>query len=125
LAVLPGDHFPARLHVVRAEEIVLASGPSNDASGYLQLRDLERRLVALHALGVKDTANVELKRLSRWIENPRAYAAISCRLAPVLRNSMIRQLERFRATDCMRLSTSYCSGIEEPGGKTDYRLQET
>lgn len=92
LAVLPNMHFPAALRVVPAGVILTASGPPQAAPAYLQLRDLERRFVALQGLERTAALDEKLRILSRWIENPRAYASLSSRLAPLIRKVMVRHM---------------------------------
>lgn len=88
LEALPGDHFPKQMRSVSPEEMMLAPEPARSMPAYFQLRDLERRFVALQAFNKTHVLDAELKALSRWIENPRAYASISSRLALDLRNIM-------------------------------------
>lgn len=92
LSMLPNKHFPTKLRVVPADMILMASGPPGTASAYLQLRDLERRLVALQGLERSAALDEKLRTLSRWIENPRAYASLSSRLAPSMRKLMLRHM---------------------------------
>jgi hypothetical protein len=94
LAVLPEAHFPSALRVVPAEMILTASSPPRAAPAYLQLRDLERRFVALRELERTPALDVHLHTLSRWIENPRAYASLSSRLAPKMREIMVRYMKQ-------------------------------
>lgn len=92
LEVLPSEHFPQQVRGLSPREL-LAAGPPTDAPAYVVLRDLERHLVALEALGHDVARNDELLRLQRWISNPRAYAAISHRLAPEIRSLISRLTE--------------------------------
>jgi hypothetical protein len=85
LAVLPRAHFPKKLDIVEPQAILQSSAPPGKVSSYVHLRDLERRLVALEALQPGAKATGDLAKLSKWIANPRSYAAISSRLAPRLR----------------------------------------
>lgn len=94
LAILPHSLFPSEIRVVTPKEVVLAPAPQKSSSAYLQLRDLERRLVALQASGHLHPHDEELRALSSWIENPRAYANLSSRLAPELRHQMESYLQR-------------------------------
>jgi hypothetical protein len=87
-AILPHANFPEKLQIVAAEDILNADGPPAGAPAYLHLRDLERRLVALQSLGASSAVDEELLELQRWIENPRAYAAISSRIAPFMRETL-------------------------------------
>ena len=93
LESLPNKHFPQKILSVPPEQITLAAEPSPTTAAYFQLRDLERRLVALQALNKTQLVDAEFETLSRWIENPRAYASVSSRLAPDLRTK-IRNLTR-------------------------------
>jgi hypothetical protein len=93
LAVLPHHFFPSVLKLVAPEDIVLLPEPEVFAPAYFQLRDLERRFVALELVCGRDFVYPEMNDLSRWIANPRAYAALSGRLAPKLRALMVRQID--------------------------------
>jgi hypothetical protein len=84
LAALPPAHFPGELRIVPPEDIVLAPACSISTPAYFQLRDLERRLVALQAFECSRPHDERLRDLTRWIENPRAYVGLSSRLAPDL-----------------------------------------
>lgn len=95
-AVLPEAYFPSTLRVVPAEFILTTSAPPRTASAYLQLRDLERRFVALCELDQSLALHEKLRTLSQWIENPRAYASLSSRLAPVIRQIMVGHLKQAR-----------------------------
>jgi hypothetical protein len=88
MAVLPHAHFPKRLEIIEPRAILQSSAPPGWASSYVHLRDLERRLVAVEALQSHAKATGDLEKLSRWIANPRSYAAISSRLAPRLRAAL-------------------------------------
>ncbi len=101
LAVLPNDHFPSKLCVVSADKILMSSAPPRTAPAYFQLRDLERRFVALQGVKLDDELDEKLRILSRWIENPRAYATLSSRLAPVLRKAMVRCIQQKRPKDAI------------------------
>ncbi len=92
LDVLPRDRFPSKIKVISAERILKASGPDSGSPAYLQLRDLERRLISLQSLGYTGDLNDNLCKLRRWIQNPRAYAAISSRVAPAMREMLRQQL---------------------------------
>ena len=81
LSVLPPAFFPSRIRALDPRRIIDAPPPTGNGA-YLVLRDLERRLVALQALGHDPDLDADLARLARWIANPRAYASISHRLAP-------------------------------------------
>lgn len=80
LHVLPRAFFPTDIRALDPRRIIGA--PPTTGAAYLVLRDLERRLVALKALGHDPALDADLARLARWITNPRAYASISHRLAP-------------------------------------------
>lgn len=84
LGVLPSESFPRQIRVVPPLDLFSIALPT-DASAYVVLRDLERRLVALETLGYEIGRDEELARLRRWICNPRAYATTSHRLAPEIR----------------------------------------
>jgi predicted nucleotidyltransferase len=88
LEALPVGHFPKQMRSVCPGEMMLTPEPAPSMPAYFQLRDLERRFVALQALDKTHVLDNDLRALSRWIENPRAYASISSRLAPDLRNLM-------------------------------------
>lgn len=96
LAVLPSAHFPRKLDILNPRAIVLAPAPRIWESAYFQLRDLERRFVALKTLRPKLQANAELATLSKWIADPRRYASISRRLAPHLRRTLLVQAAESR-----------------------------
>ena len=81
LSVLPPAFFPTHVKTLAPHRIIDAPPPTG-ATAYLLLRDLERRFVALQALGHDPTSDADLARLARWITNPRAYVLISHRLAP-------------------------------------------
>jgi hypothetical protein len=81
LHVLPSQFFPTTVRALDPRILIAQERPLGVAA-YLELRDLERRLLALQALGHDPAVNADLVRLARWIANPRAYASISQRLAP-------------------------------------------
>ncbi len=87
LRVLPSTSFPTNVRVLAPRRVIAAPSPVSAAS-YVVLRDLERRIVALQALGHDPAVDANLARLFRWISNPRAYAPISRRLAPLLRTAI-------------------------------------
>lgn len=91
LKALPRNHFPANVSVVDPHFILQCDAPNAKSSGYVQLRDLERRLVALKMTAPEDSANERLVRLERWISNPRAYVSVSSRSTPRLREWMARE----------------------------------
>lgn len=95
LSALPAAFFPKRIRPLDPRRIVSAPRPAS-STAYLVLRDLERRLVALQALGYDPAVHADLAALARWISNPRAYATISHRLAPRL-HATIAQF----ADDCV------------------------
>lgn len=92
LAILPSDHFPTEFQLVEPQAIVFARHHGN-RSPYLELRDLERRWLALNQLEPDLVPVGRLMKLQSWIQNPRAYSSISARLAPALR----RDIERMSA----------------------------
>jgi hypothetical protein len=98
LAALPCAHFPRKLRLADPRAIVTEPPPRGAATSYFQMRDLERRLVALNTLAPHATASGDLIKLSKWIGNPRAYASISSRLAPRLRIALKARLEPKRPT---------------------------
>jgi hypothetical protein len=81
LGVLPQAFFPTSFSPLDPSHVIAAPCLTG-AAAYIVLRDLERRLVAVQALGHDPTVDTDLARLLRWITNPRAYASISQRLAP-------------------------------------------
>lgn len=81
LEVLPAAFFPKCIKIFDPLWFITAP-PAPDKFAYLVLRDLERRLVALQALGLDPELDAELAQLARWIANPRAYASITHSLAP-------------------------------------------
>jgi hypothetical protein len=83
--------FPASVRQVSAEAILSSAGPSESASPYLHLRDLERRLLALNSVAPSQTMDRHLLDLRRWITDPRAYAGLSRLRAPELRLRMAIQ----------------------------------
>ena len=93
LTLLPSAHFPAKLDVLHPKAVILKPAPQGRENGYLQLRDLERRLVALQTLKPCRPRNIQMEVLSRWIADPRRYASISARLAPQLRRTLLSQVE--------------------------------
>lgn len=92
LGVLPSEYFPRQIRGLSPHELSVIKIPA-DASAYVVLRDLERRLIALETLGHDIGCDEKLARLQRWIVNPRAYAAMSYRLAPRMRALMSRMAE--------------------------------
>lgn len=100
LTVLPQNYFPTSFSVLDPSRIIAAPCLTNVAP-YVALRDLERRLVAVQALGHDPNVDDDLARLVRWIKNPRAYASISQRLAPRMQ-SAIAQLSESGAPRCQR-----------------------
>jgi hypothetical protein len=97
LSVLPAAFFPTRFTTLAPRRIIDAPRPVG-AGAYLTLRDLERRLVALQALGLDPALDCDLAQLARWITNPRAYASISHRLAPSVRATMAHMASRWVET---------------------------
>lgn len=97
LGVLPPTFFPTTVSV-RDPHLVMAVPHPTTTIAYVVLRDLERRLVALQALGHQSGSNADLAQLTRWIVNPRAYASLSCRLAPRVRTALARFAERYPPT---------------------------
>ncbi len=89
LSVLPSDFFPTRIRALDPHLIINAPRPT-DTAVYLDLRDLERRLVALQALGHDPALDADIARLARWVTNPRAYASISHRLAPRVHAALVK-----------------------------------
>lgn len=89
LGVLPPAFFPTRIRAIDPYRIIDAPRPTGSAA-YVMLRDLERRLVALQAIGHDPALDGDLVRLERWITNPRAYASISHRLAPRVEATIAR-----------------------------------
>lgn len=102
LDVLPSTFFPRRIGALAPHLIIDSPHPVGDAA-YVVLRDLERRLVALQALGHNPAHHADLARLSLWITNPRAYASISHRLAPDVRATITQLANRFRLTQLKRV----------------------
>lgn len=93
LSCLPDAYFPTSSTFVDPRDILVAPKPSSSYSAYYQLRDLERRYLALTSLGLANKDDEMIVKLSRWITNPRAYVNISSRLAPSLRRSMREKIE--------------------------------
>lgn len=93
LDVLPSEYFPRQVSGLSHRELSVVKIPAK-ASAYVVLRDLERRLIDLETLGHDIGSDEKLARLQRWIINPRAYAAMSYRLAPRMRTLMSRMAER-------------------------------
>jgi hypothetical protein len=94
LDVLPPEFFPRRVRAFVPRRILATPRPTS-AVPYIVLRDLERRLVALQALGHDPAVDADLARLARWIANPRAYASISQRLAPCVQTTIQRLADGF------------------------------
>lgn len=90
LAVLPHDHFPQQLRLVNPAQIILSRGPRCSSPAYIQLRDLERRLVALQGTGNPQEISKVFEKLNRWIQDPRSYSFASRRFAPDVRSAMRR-----------------------------------
>lgn len=93
LRSLPSDHFPSRLKLVDPLSFLKAPCPPDSGPAYLQLRDLERRYLALKSIGLTPEQSLQFDRLSEWIKNPRAYSFVSGLLAPELRLDMYRIAE--------------------------------
>lgn len=100
VAVLPKQYFPSRVRLIDPDSILGSSKPPAKSSAYFQLRDLERRYVALQAKGLLNLQDPKMRKLLRWIENPRAYAFNSQRLGPKMR---IALQNANRATDNRKL----------------------
>lgn len=82
---LPPGHFPARSITVSAGEALAAPAPTDDSPAYLQVRDLEKRMLAARSLVRGPFSDPALEALSEWIRDPRAYANMSAANAPALR----------------------------------------
>jgi predicted nucleotidyltransferase len=107
LSYLPRLAFPASVALKAPSGILSEPAPGEPASAYLVLRDLERRFVALTLLDPDASADGELGRLSSWIANPRAYASISSRVAPLLREVMNARIGRVLANTEPRTSIAF------------------
>ena len=82
---LPTSGFPATIALARAAEVIKTDCGAELRAPYLELRDLEKRYIALaggHTL-THDDETLEL--LKRWIRNPRMYASWSAKNAPTIR----------------------------------------
>lgn len=90
LASLPSNFFPRQVRGVCPSDIIAAAAPPRTAPPYVVLRDLERRLLALQTLGHVPAVDGDLAQLSAWIANPRAYAMMSHRVAPRIRETIAR-----------------------------------
>ncbi len=102
LSVLPHGHFPRQLRFVAADQILSEIQPRYTTGPYLQLRDLERRLVALDHLLPGTSRGPEFAKLTKWISNPRAYASLAYRLSPQLRGSLRAKLGRITRAALVR-----------------------
>ncbi|MBZ9675243.1 hypothetical protein [Mesorhizobium sp. ES1-1] len=98
LAMLKQYHFPPKARQVSSSAIIYGAPPEEPASAYLHLRDLERRMVALEASYPGSLLDTDVARLSSWIANPRAYAALSERLAPDFRAKIAELLRDISLT---------------------------
>ncbi len=94
LDVLPKAFFPTRVRTLDPRHIISRPSPRGTPA-YITLRDLERRLVALQTLGYDPASDDNLKHLSQWINNPRAYSSISQRLAPRIETAIARLADDF------------------------------
>jgi len=96
LSALPSPHFPKRLVVLHPRTVVLSPAPLESEGAYFQLRDLEKRFVALETLRPNAPANAGIEKLSRWISEPRRYASLSRKVAPQLRRALAVQVGGLR-----------------------------
>jgi hypothetical protein len=97
LAGLPRGHFPACSLTVSASEALTAPAPADGSPAYLQLRDLEKRLLAACSLVSGPFDDPALTALNKWIRDPRAYANLSAARAPVLRAKLAALDKRLSA----------------------------
>lgn len=100
LAVLPTAHFPRTASLVDPQQILAQRAHPRHGGSYLQLRDLERRWVALEAVSPGAAHRADFAKLRDWIANPRAYAAISARLAPQLHSLISQKATTVRRRQC-------------------------
>lgn len=95
VSALPFNGFPKFILPESAINILELPASSNNASAYETLRDLEKRYIALTSLVGKDMLNEELRVLSSWIHDPRAYASLSTKLAPKIRHVLNATFESY------------------------------
>jgi hypothetical protein len=89
--------FPPRVRLVDPQVVLCGAAPPDTASAYFCLRDLELRLTALSAIDSTVSDKEEYRTLLRWISNPRAYAALSNRIAPALRQTIADRMRLLAA----------------------------
>jgi hypothetical protein len=94
---LPEAYFPVGVEPQHPLAIIHRPVPDGLSSSYLLLRDLELRFVALQAMKPDLVVRNNLRQLSRWIENPRAYASVAALVAPQLRLAIERSCTRLAA----------------------------
>lgn len=102
LEYLPAHDFPQAIEVVSAAETVGAGWDDEVSVPYIQLRDLEKRYVALSVLDPTARFDVEISRLARWIANPRTYAQWSARNAGSIRLRIKERLARYAGVHSIR-----------------------
>ncbi|WP_228242069.1 hypothetical protein [Porphyrobacter sp. GA68] len=88
LAGLPEEYFPSAIRTVPAGEVLAGPSPADGSPAYLQVRDLEKRIIAARFLGCNRFADPALTSLNEWVRNPRAYANLSASKAPELRRRL-------------------------------------
>ncbi len=96
---LPYGHFPVRSLTVSAGEALAAPAPADGSAAYLQVRDLEKRILAARSLVGGPFDDPALAALSEWIRDPRAYANLSAACAPGLRAKLAALDERLPCID--------------------------
>lgn len=94
LTGLSHGHFPPRSLTISASEALAAPAPADGSPAYLQVRDLEKRMLAAHSLIGDSFDDPALAALSDWIRDPRAYANLSAARAPALRAKLLALDER-------------------------------
>lgn len=92
---LPASGFPATITLARTTEVIETDWSTATRAPYLELRDLEKRYIALTSDHPAARADEKLVQLSRWIRDPRMYASWSAKNAPSIR-SRIRDISSAR-----------------------------
>jgi len=80
---LPDLHFPKKsIPVSPTRLLAISQNFSDDVSAYCCLRNLEKCFVAASSIRKEIHADRKLDLVTKWIENPRAYASLSKKAAP-------------------------------------------
>ncbi|TAD87918.1 MAG: nucleotidyltransferase domain-containing protein [Alphaproteobacteria bacterium] len=88
LPYLPSQCAPKKLEFVSPERILKSVNRAKRQSSYFQLRDLEKKVIALRDLGCWIPPDSLVANIIKWKDNPGIYANLSAALAPVIRREI-------------------------------------